>query len=275
MKLYPGRSCLPLAVALLAPLSSLAAGANAPRFPAPDIPAERTDHPSQAAHLALVEKTRAGRVDIYFEGDSITRRWGTSDEKYKDLLANWRTNFLGWNAADFAWGGDKTQNILWRLQHGEMDNVHPRVVVLLAGTNNVSDIPLTGELQPAIDAITRGITAVVQSLREKAPQAVIVLTAIFPRNDSGWQRKMTAINAINDQLAGLADGRKVRYININRELADATGQLHPGMVDPDQLHPRVPVYQIWADHLKPIFTEILGPPAEVDAAPPPSASPPS
>ena len=57
-----------------------------------------------------------GRIDIYFEGDSITRRWGTSDDLYKNFLANWNQNFFGWNAADFGWGGDTTQNILWRLQ---------------------------------------------------------------------------------------------------------------------------------------------------------------
>ena len=67
--------------------------------------------------------------------DSITRRWGATD--YPELLANWKQNFLGWNAADFGWGADRTQNILWRIENGELDNVNPKVVVLLAGTNNI------------------------------------------------------------------------------------------------------------------------------------------
>ena len=76
-----------------------------------------------AAHAQLLEKARTGGIDIYFIGDSITRRWGATD--YPDLLANWRQNFFGWNAADFGWGADKTQNILWRLENGELDGVNP------------------------------------------------------------------------------------------------------------------------------------------------------
>ena len=89
------------------------------------------------AHAQLLEKARAGRIDVYFVGDSITRRWGATD--YPDLLANWRQNFFGWNAANFGWGADRTQNILWRLENGELDGVNPKVIVMLAGTNNVGD----------------------------------------------------------------------------------------------------------------------------------------
>ena len=80
------------------------------------------------------------------------------------------------------------------------------------------------------------------------------------------------INRINENLAKLADGKKIRYINVNDKLADADGKLFPGM-SRDRLHPTVKGYQIWADALKPIFTEILGPPAKTDHAPPPSGDP--
>src|SRR5262245_3666311 len=70
------------------------------------IAAPRTDANSQLAHRQLIEKARKGRIDIYFVGDSITRRWGTSDEAYKPMLANWNENFYGWNAGNFGWGGD-------------------------------------------------------------------------------------------------------------------------------------------------------------------------
>src|SRR5688572_25787215 len=97
-----------------------------------DRPAPRNDRNSQIAHGQLLEKAKQGRIDVYFAGDSITRRWGATD--YPDLLANWRTNFFGWNAANFGWGADLVQNILWRLENGEVDNVNPKVIVLLAGT---------------------------------------------------------------------------------------------------------------------------------------------
>src|SRR3954471_4694717 len=79
----------------------------------------RTDANSQTAHRQLLEKAKKGGIDIYFEGDSIVRRWGCSDAQYRDFLANWNQNFFGWNAADFGWGADTTQNIIWRLENGE------------------------------------------------------------------------------------------------------------------------------------------------------------
>ena len=104
----------------------------------------------------------------------------------------------------------------------------------------------------------------------KAPGAVIVLTGLFPRNDN--PAVIPEINAINANLAKRADGKRVRYLNVNNKLADADGKLFPGMSH-DKLHPTVKAYQIWADGLKPIFTEILGPPAKTDHAPPPTGDP--
>jgi lysophospholipase L1-like esterase len=121
-----------------------------------------------------------------------------------------------------------------------------------------------------IGDITRGLKAIVQVCQEKAPNAVIILTGLFPRNDN--LAVIPEINQINENLADMADGKKIRYININDKLADPEGKLFPGM-SRDQLHPTVKAYQIWADALKPIFTEILGPPANTDHAPPPTGDP--
>jgi lysophospholipase L1-like esterase len=73
---------------------------------------------------------------------------------------------------------------------------------------------------------------------------------------------MPAIEKINSNLSKLADGKKIRYLNINAKLADSSGKLFDGMMNPDKLHPTLKDYQVWADALKPIFTELLGPPAE-------------
>ena len=232
-----------------------------------DQPAPRRDKNSQIAHEQLVAKAKMGGVDIYFEGDSITRRWGTSDAHWKANLENWNTNFFGWNAGDFGWGADQTQNILWRLENGELDGVNPKIFVLLAGINNVGTIPGGDE---KVENITRGLQAIVKVMQEKAPNAVIILTGIFPRNDN--MAVIPEINKINENLAKMADGKKIRYINVNDKLADENGKLYPGMTV-DRLHPTPKGYQIWADALKPIFTEILGPPAKTDHAPPPSADP--
>ena len=238
------------------------------RHAAADQPVPRTDFNSRLAHADLLNKARRGRVDIYFEGDSITRRWDATD--YPSFLANWKRNFLGWNAGDFGWGGDQTQNILWRLRNGELNGIHPKIIVLLAGTNNVAMTSLRGEA--AADDIARGIRAIVREMRAQAPDATIILMGIFPRNDN--MAYLPVIHSINRSLSGLADGKRIRYVNINAQLANRKGKLFPGMMNQsDKLHPTLKAYQVWANALIPIFTQILGPRKSQDLAPAPTGDP--
>jgi lysophospholipase L1-like esterase len=109
-------------------------------------------------------------------------------------------------------------------------------------------------------------------MRAKAPGAVIILMGIFPRNDN--MAVMPVIDRINAKLAGMADSKKVRFLNINDQLADGDGKVREGMLnDRDKLHPVLNGYQVWADALKPILTELLGPPGSEDHGPPPTGDP--
>jgi lysophospholipase L1-like esterase len=230
-----------------------------------DQPAPRTDANSRLAHEQMLAKARQGRIDIYFVGDSITRRWGATD--YPEFLAHWKRNFHGWNAADFGWGGDSTQHILWRLQNGELDGVNPKVIVVLAGTNNIGRTPPD---EAKVADVIRGVQAIIGTCRQKAPAATIIVTAIFPRNDN--PAVMPGLSRINAGLSRLADGKSVRFLNVNDRLASPDGMLHEGMMA-DKLHPALRGYEVWAAGLKPIFTELLGPPAASDRAPPPTGDP--
>jgi len=236
---------------------------------APDQPVPRTDQNSLIAHLELREKAEKGGIDIYFEGDSITRRWGATD--YPKLLENWNANFFGWNAANFGWGGDTTGNILWRLNDGELDGVNPKVIVLQAGTNNLGFGLIPDGGSSKIQEITKGIETILNVMQDKAPEATIILTGVFPRNDN--MSVIPTISEINRNLSKLADGKKIRFLDINGKLADSDGVLYEGMTDPDKLHLAIKGYQVWADALKPIFQELLGPPAKEDHAPPPTGNP--
>jgi len=231
-------------------------------------PQPRSDPNSQLAHQQLVQKAKQGGIDVYFVGDSITRRWGATDRQYQPLLANWKTNFFGWNAANFGWGADRIENILWRLQNGELEGVNPKVFVVLAGINNVGTEPGGAE---KVEDITQGLRALLEECQAKAPAATVIMTAIFPRNDR--KAVIPTILQINRNLAQMADGKKVRYLDINDKLADQEGRLFPGMMNADQLHPTLKAYQVWADALKLMLTERLGPPARTDHAPPPTGDP--
>src|SRR5262245_13288599 len=214
---------------------------------AADQPVPRTDHNSVAAHAQLLEKAKKGRIDIYFEGDSITRRWGATD--YPELLANWRENFFGWNAANFGWGADTIQNILWRLNNGELDRVNPKVIVLLAGTNNVGRTAPADSDGARISDITKGLKAVLDVMQVKAPKATIIITAIFPRNDN--IAVMPTINRINAEIARLADGQKIIFLNINDNPPDKTGNLFHDMMS-DAVHATLRGHPALASASKPL-----------------------
>jgi lysophospholipase L1-like esterase len=251
---------IPRFVFCLAALSSLAAFAAVPAH----APFPPWNENGRIGHRQLVEKAHTGRIDAYFLGDSITRRWGALD--YPDFLAHWKKSFHGWNAGDFGWGGDSTHQILWRIQNGELDGVKPKVIVLLAGTNNIGDKPKSGA---AVDA-AEGIAAIIETCQAKAPEATIILMAIFPRNDNEESNRLVA--DANRLIAGYADGKKVRFLNINDQLADGQGKLFEGMTV-DNLHLTLKGYEVWAKNLKPLLTELLGEPATEDLAPPPTGDP--
>src|SRR5262249_24071474 len=247
-------------------LAQRSSGSN--KANAADQPIARTDPTSKLAHEQMVANLKKGRIDAYFVGDSITRRWRATD--YPRFLANWNENFHGWNAANFGWGGDTTQNILWRLQNGELDGVQPKVVVLLAGTNNLGNTPAS---DAKVADIAKGIKALLDTIQAKAPKATIILMGILPRNDGAESMVVIAsINKINRKMPKFAGGKSNRYLSINEKLADKDGKLSEGMTV-DRLHLSVKGYQVWADALKPLLTELLGPPAKEDHAPPPTGDP--
>ena len=260
-------------VPVLLPVVSQGTGAPPTEAPAPRytksaaVPSPRRDPNSVLAHEQLVAKAKTGGIDLYFLGDSITRRWGTTDAQYAPMFENWKKNFFGWNAGNFGWGADAIQNMLWRIQNGELEGVNPKVIVVLAGTNNIGT-NVGGDAKVA--DITEGIRALVETCKQKAPEAKIILTAIFPRNDS--MAVWPEIQGVNQNIQKLADGKTVFFLNVNDKLATPDGVLFDGMTV-DKLHPTVKGYQVWAEGLRPLLTQLLGAPSATDHSPPATGDP--
>ena len=222
---------------------------------------------SQEAHKQLVAKTLQGKIDVYFQGDSITRRWGATD--YPVLLAHWKETFHGWNAANFAWGGDNTHHMLWRMRNGELDNIVPKVVCLQAGANN---LPWTGPANEShVDDVVDGVQAIITEFRSRFPDVSIVLTAMFPRDQNA--QLADTVDAINKELEAISNADdRIHWININRDLVGSDGKLLPG-VSSDGIHLELAGYEAWANALQPVLKQLLGPPSEEDHAPPPTGIP--
>lgn len=204
--------------------------------------------PRHEAKRAEVQAHRdAGRhVDLVFLGDSITQGW---ENEGKDV---WARHFAKYHAVGLGFGGDRTENLLWRLQHGELDGMSPKAIVMLIGTNNTGD-----RLEdPALTVA--GIQKNLDEVRRRQPQAKVVLLALFPRDEKpdGLLRRHNA--RVNALLPRLADGRQVVFLDIGRALTQPDGTLSKDIL-PDWLHLSPQGYEIWARNLEPTLTPLLTP----------------
>jgi lysophospholipase L1-like esterase len=208
------------------------------------VPVLRTDPTNWVArHEGFVQEAQKGGIDILFMGDSITDGWRGRGK------AVWNKYYAPRHAANFGIGGDRTQHVLWRMDHGELDGIKPKVVVLLIGTNN------TGKNRNPVPETIEGVQAVVKELRAKLPASKILLLAIFPRSTlDNPQRAQVAL--INTVIAKLDDGKMVKYLDIDPKFIEADGTL-PKTIMPDLLHPNERGYQIWAEAMEPTLDEML------------------
>ncbi|HVU33447.1 MAG TPA: GDSL-type esterase/lipase family protein, partial [Opitutaceae bacterium] len=220
--------------------------------PDPSIPAMKQNNATfLKMHESFLARGRSGPIGLLFLGDSITWRWWTAPKL-------WEAHYGKDQPANFGLPGDGTQHILWRIEHGELDGIHPKVVVLLAGTNNAH--------RNSAAQIVAADTKIVREIRERIPGVKVLLLAIFPRgphrNGNGTSddgvHSMEVIRAANAGLAKLDDGVNVRFLDIGAKFLGPDGKIPPGIMA-DQLHPTVAGYQIWADAMQPLLDDMLRP----------------
>lgn len=220
----------------------------------PTVAAPKTGPNGQAfldKHKQFLERGKSGPIGVLFLGDSITAGWANAP-------AIWEQFYGRFQPANFGIGGDQTQHVLWRITSGELENIKPRLVVLMIGTNN------TGANTAA--QIAAADKKIVQTIRTKLPNTKILLLGIFPRGprkdkagvvtDDGVSR-MAIITEVNKELARLDDKKMIRYLDLTKAFLNKEGKI-PDSVMPDQLHPNVRGYEIWAKAMNPLFLEMLG-----------------
>jgi lysophospholipase L1-like esterase len=209
------------------------------------VPVPRTNDTNWVSlHESFVKETQKGGIDILFMGDSITDRWRTKGLKV------WNKYYAPRHAANYGIGGDHTQNVLWRIENGELgEHLKPKVVVLMIGTNNSNSDPA--------DSISEAVEKIIGAIRAKSPASKILLLAIFPRNTPGDKPEQTdKIKRVNARIAKLDDGKTVRFLNINDKFLGADGKVHKDVM-PDFLHLNEKGYQIWAESMESTLAELL------------------
>ena len=217
-------------------------------------------------HAAKLKEIASGpkEYDFVFIGDSITHSWeGWSDPA--DLAAVEKAYAQGmlkfqngpgrkvWDEMkkefrllNLGCAGDTTQNVLWRIENGEMDGYRTHGVALMIGTNNN---------EPA-EQVADGIKAVVRKILEKQPNAKVVLMPIFPTGQlPSAPRRLR--NARASELAKpIADGERVIWLDFNSVFLDKDGCLSAEMM-PDYLHPLERGYRLWRAAIEPVMRKVI------------------
>jgi len=195
------------------------------------------------------EALAKGPVQLVFVGDSITDAW-RGGEQNKIFMERWGQ----YNPLNLGISGDKTQEVLWRLENGELDGLDEgtKLVVMMIGTNNLGHRPAATPEDTA-----KGVECLVKTIRQKLPQSKLLLLAVFPRGTAADDPYRSQIRTVNSTISKLADGRQVRYLDIGKKFLADDGTL-PRDVMPDALHPNAKGYQIWADAIDPAVKEMIG-----------------
>jgi len=184
-------------------------------------------------HQAVIERIKQGNVDLIMLGDSITHGWENAGK------ATWDKYYADRNAVNMGFSGDKTEHLLWRLQNGEIENINPKLAVIMIGTNN--------------------------SAGDYTPEQILVLS-IFPRGDAEQRKDKNRNASYNPQwkrnddavkiFKQIADNKMIYFLDINKKFLNKKGEL-PRDIMPDLLHPKEKGYDIWAKAMEPTIARLM------------------
>lgn len=190
----------------------------------------------------LAEKQNI-RPEVVLIGDSITHGW---EDKGATV---WKAYFPDVPTLNLGFGGDRTENVLWRIEQGELDGLSPAITVVMIGTNN------TGHRMDPPEHIARGVSHIIDRIKQKMPDSAVLLTGIFPRGENAMSPERINNQKTNGLLAHLAKEKGVHYININDVFLSGDDKLSKDIM-PDLLHPNEAGYRLWAQALVPWFSAL-------------------
>ena len=243
-----------LAMACLLVSASLA---NAQRGPLPETvipaideaPIKAHSYDWMERHNAVVDRVKQGNVDLVLIGDSITHMWGGVPQAGGPGQPLWDKYFGSRNAVNLGFGWDRTQHVIWRLENGEIDGIHPKVAVLMIGTNNIGT--------NSTDDIAKGITAIVNLIHKKLPRTKLLLLGIFPRDHNLDTPTRRQVAEVNQKISGLAKRKWITYLDLGSKFLESDGTITTEMM-PDFLHPSLRGYTLWAQTMEPTLAKLVG-----------------
>lgn len=257
---------LPLATLVCCALFSDAFAQQAPRHRKPSAPAtvkqrsadeiatapdgSRAKDPQWAKrHGDFNMQSSRNRNPVVFLGNSITQGWGEAGKNACKL------HFEPMKAANFGISGDRTEHVIWRLDHGNLSRMTPKVVVILIGTNNTGHKGMDGYHSPPEQTV-RGIATIVDKVRAKCLETKILLLGILPREKDPKHYNRITNGKINEEIAKLADGKQVIYRDLGGIFLEPDGTISDKTM-PDYLHLSAEAYEKFAQALEPEINKLL------------------
>jgi arylsulfatase A-like enzyme/lysophospholipase L1-like esterase len=189
------------------------------------------------------EQARAGGHELVFLGDSITQGWEGAGRTV------WDEFYASRHALNLGFSGDRTEHLIWRLAHNQLGPNRPKVAVVMIGTNN------TGHQMQEPEEVAAGVRRILELLAEKSPDTRVLLLGIFPRGATSWDPGRVNNLGINQRLRLLADGDRVRYLDLGDAFLEPDGTLSREVM-PDHLHLSTEGYRRWAQALEPALREL-------------------
>jgi beta-glucosidase len=216
-----------------------------------EAPTKAKSYDWMARHNAVVERVMKGNADLLLIGDSITHGWGGDpfDKSSAGRTDLWEKYFARRNTVNLGFGWDRTEHVLWRLQHGELGQTSPKVAVLMIGVNNVG--------RDSADDIALGIREVVRTLRQRLPYTKVLLLGIFPFKQDRNAPERKKVVEVNSKIAALSKDPMVTYLDLSSKFLNPDGTL-PKETFPDFLHPNHRGREIWAEAMEPTLARLMG-----------------
>jgi len=201
-----------------------------------------------SAHNSFLEnsKQNGSLIQVLFYGDSITSEWSTTGGYV------FKTFYKPLGAYNYGISGDRVEHLLWRIIHGEVNNINPKVVVLMIGTNNV--------FTHSNNEISLGISSVVRELRTRLPTTKILLLGILPRSNQKVTERIIAINQLISQISEDNDNNHdhVHFLEMTSHFyTRRTGSLNKSEYHKDLLHLSRNGYQTWAQVMDQTFRHLM------------------
>lgn len=222
------------------------------------IPCEKIENDSYdwyVRHNAKLEETARKKSDIIFIGDSITHFWNC-EEGITHGVEVWEEFYSKRAVMNLGFGFDRTQNMLWRIEHGEMAGQNPKVVVINAGTNHFSITKNYSGDTP--EEAFEGVKLLYHRLKALASDALFIVMGVFPRQPEELQEKIDRLNVLLEKyISSLPASEKTVFLNLKEKFLYPDGSFNTELYKDRRCHPNQAGYRIWANALEPLIAAAL------------------